>query len=626
MAVQPGLCRAWSETPKTGFLRTRLIFSFSFDDSSSISSGDISDAINEISTDEGNLTAGSGQTDPYNSLKRGPNDLLRNLTNAQLRASPGKRVPNLGTSAFLGSDYASDAGGQGNPVHGWRKYSLQNNRLLSSDPADYAYLYPGYEQWRGGGGGSVPQESLGGLRKLSNASQPDIHGHYRSQSTTGDYASSDKGYPSTKCDSETNTDQSHIYEERMRKMQTIQQARQAQAGGGGYGYARRPLSNTSTGSVGSNKSTPGTANGSPGNHGGKSGSNSVGSRLAKHGLDQIAQQYHTATSKQKQEQSKAAQRQNTPNQKENNSIHPQYSSASLERPGRGTSAKSSSAAQTEMDMYKSNSLGRRKGGIGSRMPVHGGDNTNFCGSTIISNPHATYSKPDGSRHNSPYSSVHIPGNIALLNGGHTGHYVPLEYAMGSPRNSGSPGNWIRNNAGVVTADGRQIYHHVSDSESMDALSSANSIQAQIQQARALSGASARILAQSQGYGLQRSNSMKSTQSDYANMQQVQHSAGELQSPPPPTSPTPSNSSHASSSRFTYPMMSYATSSPAINPAIQQQIVRSNTSSSLPYNSPLALTKANGDEEDSREYCMVFDDNSRIINQYFFIKSYFVDAR
>ena len=26
MAVQPGLCRTWSETPKTGFLTTRLIF------------------------------------------------------------------------------------------------------------------------------------------------------------------------------------------------------------------------------------------------------------------------------------------------------------------------------------------------------------------------------------------------------------------------------------------------------------------------------------------------------------------------------------------------------------------------------------------------------------------------
>ena len=26
VVVQPGLCRTWSETPKTGFLRTRLIY------------------------------------------------------------------------------------------------------------------------------------------------------------------------------------------------------------------------------------------------------------------------------------------------------------------------------------------------------------------------------------------------------------------------------------------------------------------------------------------------------------------------------------------------------------------------------------------------------------------------
>ena len=30
MAVQAGLCRTWSETPKTGFLRTRLILSATF--------------------------------------------------------------------------------------------------------------------------------------------------------------------------------------------------------------------------------------------------------------------------------------------------------------------------------------------------------------------------------------------------------------------------------------------------------------------------------------------------------------------------------------------------------------------------------------------------------------------
>ena len=28
VAVQPGLCQTWSEAPKTGFLRTRLIYSY----------------------------------------------------------------------------------------------------------------------------------------------------------------------------------------------------------------------------------------------------------------------------------------------------------------------------------------------------------------------------------------------------------------------------------------------------------------------------------------------------------------------------------------------------------------------------------------------------------------------
>ena len=28
VAVQPGLCQTWSETPNTGFLRTRLIYSY----------------------------------------------------------------------------------------------------------------------------------------------------------------------------------------------------------------------------------------------------------------------------------------------------------------------------------------------------------------------------------------------------------------------------------------------------------------------------------------------------------------------------------------------------------------------------------------------------------------------
>ncbi|WAR09045.1 hypothetical protein MAR_019003, partial [Mya arenaria] len=74
-------------------LQTVTSSSSGFDDSSSISSGDISDTINEISTDEGNLQTGSNQDqNPYAAGKRaGPKDLFRNLTNANLHATPGKR-------------------------------------------------------------------------------------------------------------------------------------------------------------------------------------------------------------------------------------------------------------------------------------------------------------------------------------------------------------------------------------------------------------------------------------------------------------------------------------------------------------------------------------------------------
>jgi len=368
----------------------------------------------------------------------------------------------------------------------------------------------------------------------------------------------------------------------------MQNVRGIQAGGVGYGYHRRPLSNTSTGSVGSTKSAPGGHIGSPAGSPAKGGNtSSVGSRLAKHGLDTIAQQYHAAQSRQRQEQSLAAQRVAS----EGKQGVPEFSSASLER-----RSKSTSAAQTEMEIFKSNSLGRRKGGMGIQMGQGSADNGSMA-STIISNPHATYSRPDGSRHNSPYSSVHIPGP------GFGGNYVPLEFAMGSPRNSAATGGWIRTNAGAVTADGRQIYHHVSDSESMDALSSASSINARIQQARALSSANARILAQSHHYGLQRSSSMKSSRSDsaYASGHQLQGGMpgmeGELASPPPPTSPTPSQSSHASS-RFTFPMTSYAAGNPG------QPLTRSNTSSSLPYATPLHQLAKNRDEEDSCMYSLV----------------------
>ncbi|XP_048240091.1 neuron navigator 2-like isoform X15 [Haliotis rufescens] len=342
-----------------------LVDDDSFDDSSSISSGDISDTIAEISTDE-NLTGSSqgalSDTNPYSSLKRTPKDLTRGFSNGGGTSQvQGKRVPNLGTSAFMGSDYNSDSG------HiGWRKYSLpQNSKLLSSDPSDYAYPYSnGYDhsQWRR----TDSSSGYGSLRKLSNASQPEFG--YRGEHVS--YAESEKGTcstsPSTKRDCETNTDNSHLLETSMKRMQN---ARGANCGSGGssssFGY-RRPLSNASNSSIGSNKSSS------------SKGSATVGSRLAKHGVDAnpMSKSANEMPASNIPRPGSASARTNM----KDSDLGPEgYCSNTLERERKkknGISAsKSTSSAQTERD-FQSNTLGRRrlfgsKNSLSKTPQVHG---------------------------------------------------------------------------------------------------------------------------------------------------------------------------------------------------------------------------------------------------------------
>ncbi|XP_046579006.1 LOW QUALITY PROTEIN: neuron navigator 3-like [Haliotis rubra] len=414
-----------------------LVDDDSFDDSSSISSGDISDTIAEISTDE-NLTGSSqgalSDTNPYSSLKRTPKDLTRGFSNGGGTSQvQGKRVPNLGTSAFMGSDYNSDSG------HiGWRKYSLpQNSKLLSSDPSDYAYPYSnGYDhsQWRR----TDSSSGYGSLRKLSNASQPEFG--YRGEHVS--YAESEKGTcstsPSTKRDCETNTDNSHLLETSMKRMQN---ARGANCGSGGssssFGY-RRPLSNASNSSIGSNKSSS------------SKGSATVGSRLAKHGVDAspMSKSANEMPPSSIPRPGSAAAR---TNMKDGDMGPEAYCSSTLERERKkknGISAsKSTSSAQTERD-FQSNTLGRRRlfGSKNSLSKTPQGENGNLCSSTIISNPHATYSSKSecsspshGGKNTSHYVNLQqlqataTQQNMLQSNP----NYIALEYS--SPRNSGSNG-------------------------------------------------------------------------------------------------------------------------------------------------------------------------------------------
>ncbi|ESO84842.1 hypothetical protein LOTGIDRAFT_168331 [Lottia gigantea] len=555
------------------------VFQKDFDDSSSISSGDISDTIAEISTDE-NLT-GSGpapDNNPYSSLKRGPKDLTQGIhvSNGHSGRIQGKQ-PNLGTSAFLAGNYNNSD----SSPYGWgRKYYIpQNSKLLSSDPSDYAYPYNNNCDQQSQWGRSEP--GYGSLRKLSNASQSD-YGYSRSE--RGDsphhYAASDKGTyspaPSVKCDSTTNTDQSHLMETSLKRMQTARGA--APSGGSGTGIQyRRPLSNVSNSSGGSNKS-----NGS----GGK-GSTAVGSRLAKHGVDNTPSGIPRPGSAAAKLSSHA-------------DMGPEaYASSTLERKKKGLTTSKSSSHAVATD-FQSNTLGRRRlfDSKGSLAKGQNGENGSMCPSTIISNPHATYGKVGGQQ--SHYVNLQqlqaLQQQCTLQqNSPASGNYITLEYS--SPRNSGN--NWLlRNGNGVM-----------SETESMDSISSATSmsIQAQIQQARALSGASARILAQQRDQtsnqnqdGFQRSDSIKSTHSDVALSRKKSlpeelprtNSFSQLSSPcNSAAEQLASPSSLHASSRFTYPM-TFTSGMPS---NLSHHMVHSNTHHGMIFNS-LPLTKASRDED------------------------------
>ena len=218
-----------------------------------------------------------------------------------------------------------------------------------------------------------------------------------------------------------------------------------------------------------------------------------------------------------------------------------YSASTLEKKRRNAAAAAAqqmgspsvSSAQNGVGAgadYASNSLGRRRPAgetikdklFGSRTSLNkmqnSSDNGNMS-STIISNPHATFGRhmdasPTG-------SSVSTPGgrqqyvNMYMTSSADGIPSRPLS-AMSSP--VGAPG-WVKSSHGMVANGMRSA---MSETESMECLH--NSIQAQIQQAKALAQASRNILAQNHQYtqSLQRSDSFKSTRSEriYANTSQA----------------------------------------------------------------------------------------------------------
>ena len=546
----------------------------------------------------------------------------------------------------MGTDYHSDSG-MGVAPGGFRKYSLpQSNKLLSSDPSDYGYPYSSLGAWTT----RSDQQEYSSFRKLSTASHPEFSpqgdsGYGDSERT---FMHGERSYspgPGTKRDSETNTDQSHLMDSSMRERHAARTGSghmgtpPSQGSGAPFGY-RRPLSNTSTSSVGSGKSSGGSGK----------GATVGGSRLARHGMDGVTQMVrsgsdsvtHTPTGIPRPASAASSAR----------SCHSDmgndcYRTSTLERKQHSglTPSKSTGAAQTD---FQSNSLGRRrlfdsKGSLNNKP----GENGGLCHSTIISNPHATYSKDGspGARNLSHYVNLQElhARQLQQLQQQHTAHsnYVPLEFPSTSQRHSGGsatgvslgPSFWNRNSHANVPAPAPPGQ----EAESMDVLivSASSPIQQQIQQARALSGVGARILQQHRealaalsistqpspcpspnpNPGLQRSSSVKSERSFSSangrdpslspdNPHMHSDSFSDVLDPANgalgPTSPCPSNSSQTS--RFTYPL-SLTPSSGLGSGSGNGALVRSNTQTGLPY-SALGLSKM-GQGKDEEGSCKLW---------------------
>lgn len=609
-----------------------MIFSrvlLSFDDSSSISSGDISDTLPEISTDD-NLTSssqGALSDNPYSCLKRTPNDSL--ASNGRLYSSPGspgagiypstsipgRRIPNLGTSSFMGTE--NNAASKFGPESPWgRKYSLPQpgtllsndpNKLLSSDPSDYSYGY-GWPSSRSDSGAIS-------MRKMSSASNPDYACH-----SEGDYESPHRSFSpasSVKKDTETNTEQSHLFEVSMRRLQAGKLGQPMSPGsistGKQFGY-RRPLSNVSNSSGGSSR-----------NSGSKlpsQGSSAVGSRLAKHGVDNGQQTVDLIP-----RPASATDRLMNADV----SLNESYSSSSLDRKKTNigiTSSKSTGCTQTDGD-FQTNSLGRIRffGNKSKNLPGDKpGPGPSILGGTIISNPHATFGRDKQSSH---YVNLEELQNRISAAG-----YAPMDFTSStrssnfSSRIDGSGSMWLKsststNGVGLPPPASplspHQFHPHaMSDSETLESLAHAHA-QKHAHQARSLVNArmqahhadmialplsaSPPSSSSSSTHCLQRSNSIKSDSAYFStkfssfNEDLPQTGSVSLSSSPQQSQTIPATVTFNQSSRFTFPMV-YGTAIPPSSSICGPIMVRSNTQASMPYSQACSFSRRTSKDEDA----------------------------
>ena len=262
--------------------------------------------------------------------------------------------------------------------------------------------------------------------------------------------------------------------------------------------------------------------------------------------------------------------------------------------------------------YSTNTLGRRRGEnlkeklFGSRSSLNKlqmqSENANLINSTIISNPHATFSRHKNHHRNYSTDGEISPTESTMSAPGGRSPYVNVYLSPDAPQrplsalSSPTGSTWMRGHNGLMHRSA------MSEAESMESISStaSSSIQAQIQQAKALAQASRNILQrdnQAMQTSLHRSDSFKSTKSEMmfptsTRPSDLPRTNSFTQLSPNGNAPSSPTASQGSRSSFQYPTMSHMVQAHGMG-------MRANGTS--PYTTLMYQSKLSSSKDDDCEY-------------------------
>ena len=468
-----------------------IVYICSFDDSSSISSGDISDTINDISTDD-NITGtslsgtSSERSNPYGSLKRAPGGTGNNVPRSLTGPSGNLLYPKAGNT-LLGRNLNVHGRDNLDNILGenWKKYTINDGG--SNGPCGPDGKERNDLKYGRGMPGALFIKKKSNQATITDLRSRSLHNPQGGMAVAVEdpqLEHNQEGMPAKqKRDSETNTDHSMMMRPGARP--------QAGTAIGGFGF-RRPLSTSSN-----------TSNSSNGSRTSRMDAEALkGERLSNYNKGIMVARPGTAPPK-------------TNGKDSMSDMGPEaYSASTLERKKRNgmiSKSQTNTPSYQSLDRKRSCEPNLKDRMFGSRSSLNklqhqGPDGVMFNG-TIISNPHATYSRGDKTLQRGDYSPEHGHNYVNI-------NYLSPDGLPPHPVSLTSPGNgysWPKSNG---TGFGNGMRMALSETESMESLSStaSNSIQAQIQQARASALVSRNIL-HGASVGLQRSDSFKSTKSE-----------------------------------------------------------------------------------------------------------------